>query len=110
MANNIFSTDVDYVKRFVDNQSKKIKMPNFTYLDAKLHPKYKDHIVVLSKNEFPEGVNMTFSYAQPIYDISYLHSDINMQPHFEAALDAYKAVSQEEKKKAEAAKTTKNLK
>jgi hypothetical protein len=62
MSKQIFDAKTDYVQRFVDNYSKIVKMPYFSYLDAKLHPKYKDHVVVLCKNEFPKDSNMTFAW------------------------------------------------
>ena len=61
MANHIFDGNTNYVERFTTNQSKRIKFPTFKYLDAKLHPRYKDHVVVLSSNEFPENVKMTYA-------------------------------------------------
>lgn len=57
----------------------------YRYLDHKLHPKHKDHIVVLSSNVFPEETSMTYGYEQPIYDISYLHS--MAEEEFKLALD-----------------------
>jgi len=86
MANQIFDQETDYVERFVKSHSKQIKMPNFTYLDAKLHPLFKDHIVVLSKNEFPQNVKMTYSWEPPIYSIDQLDSDENFKEHFKVAL------------------------
>ena len=62
MSNNIFSSEVDYVQRFVKNQSKLLKFPTFRYIDAKIHPKHKDHILVLSENKFPKNTKMTFSW------------------------------------------------
>jgi hypothetical protein len=52
------------------NQSKRIQFPNFKYLDAKFHPEFKDHVIVLSTNEFPDNVNMTYCWDQHLYGIS----------------------------------------
>ena len=66
MSNHIFESNVSYSERFIKNQCKQIKFPNFKYLDAKLHPKYKDHIVVLSSNQFPENVENDFRLGSSI--------------------------------------------
>lgn len=70
MSKKIFDSNVKYVERFLNKQSKRIEVPTFKYLDAKLHPKYKDHVVVLSTNEFPEGAKMTYCWDGVIYGIS----------------------------------------
>lgn len=53
MSNSVFDPNIKYAERFVNNHSKKIKFPEFKYYDAKIHPKYRDHVVVLSTNKFP---------------------------------------------------------
>jgi hypothetical protein len=87
MASNIYNPKVDYVKRFVKKHGKRIKMPNFTYIDAKLHPEYKNHIVVLGRCKFPRGTNMVYKFKNPIYSIECLHSDENFNQYFEESLD-----------------------
>ena len=73
MSNNIFDSKNNYVERFINNHSKRIKFPNFKYLDAKFHPKYKDHVVVLSSNEFPEDVKMTYAWESPITSLDHFN-------------------------------------
>jgi hypothetical protein len=70
----------------VKNQSKNVDLPDFTYIDAKVHPKHRDHLVVLSKNDFPKNKKMTYCYATPFYDISGLDYDEKFKTHFEAAV------------------------
>ena len=61
MSNLVFYPNIKYADRFVQNHSKRIKFPEFKYYDAKIHPKYRDHIVVLSTNKFPITLNGTNS-------------------------------------------------
>lgn len=70
MSNKILDSNVNYVERFLSKQSKRIGVPTFKYLDAKLHPKYKDHIVVLSTNEFPESTKVTYCWDDVVCGIS----------------------------------------
>ena len=70
MSNKILDRNTNYVERFLQKQSKTIEIPDFKYLDARFHPQYTDHIVVLSKNEFPEEVKMTYCWDSYIYGIS----------------------------------------
>lgn len=90
MSNRIFDSNASYVERFVTNQSKRIKLPTFKYLDAKLHPLYKDHIVVLSSNQFPEDCKMTYCWDDPFYSIDNIHAD-----HLDSFKDAYDRVVKE---------------
>ena len=99
MSNHIFESNVSYSERFIKNQCKQIKFPNFKYLDAKLHPKYKDHIVVLSSNQFPENVEMTSAWEAPFNGLKGidLDTDENYKSHFKAALDEVETLIMEEK-------------
>jgi predicted LPLAT superfamily acyltransferase len=101
MANNIFNPEIDYVKRFVDRHGKRIKMPNFTNLDAKLHPKYKNHIVVLGRNKFPSGTKMAYMFKNPVYNIEGLHYDENFKQYFEEALTEAELRQEEQKNEKE---------
>ena len=62
MDTNLFDKDESYLKRFIKNQGKRFDFPSFKYLDAKFHPKFKDHIVVLSENKFPENSKFTYGW------------------------------------------------
>ena len=79
MSSTIFERGVWYTERVVNNHSKRIKLPNFKYLYNKLHPKYKDHIVVLSTHNFPDNVNVTTNAYDPniygIYDMDSKYSE-----------------------------------
>lgn len=102
MSNNIFGGEARFCERFVNRQSKNVELPDFTYIDAKLHPKYKDHIVVLSKNDFPSNQKMTYCYQSPFYDISGLDYDEKFKTHFETAVvDMEKKEEEARKEKAQ---------
>ena len=60
-------------------------MPNFKYIDAKIHPKFKDHIIVLSTHNFPENVNITNVYDQNMNGISDI--DTKYSEEFKAAIE-----------------------
>lgn len=49
-------------------------MPSFQYLDAKFHPKYNDHIVVLSSNRMPDNISMGSAISGEMYDIANIDS------------------------------------
>jgi hypothetical protein len=85
MSKKIFDSNVSYVERFLNNQSKRIEFPSFKYLDAKFHPKLKDHIVVLSSNEFPSDVKMTYCWDGSMYGITDL--DTKYPENFNEALE-----------------------
>lgn len=72
MSYQIFDPNVNYVDRFMKNQSKRIQFPNFKYLDSKFHPEFKDHVIVLSTNEFSNNANMTYCWDQHLDGISEL--------------------------------------
>lgn len=87
MANQIFDGKTNYVERFTARQSKRIKFPTFKYLDAKLHPMYKDHVVVLSSNEFPSRIRMTYAFeGPPFYDINTLDEIPETAEYFKQAM------------------------
>lgn len=98
MSNNIFNPQGGYTERFIKNQGKKIKFPSFKYLDVQLHPKHKDHIVVLSQNEFPEGAKMTYWWETPIYDINNIHENEETKTYFEESLIEAEKLTQKIKK------------
>ena len=70
MYNKILDRNTNYVERFLSKQSKTLEIPDFKYLDARFHPQHTDHIIVLSKNEFPDEVVMTNCWDNYIYGIS----------------------------------------
>ena len=82
MAKNIFKDDGDfYTNRFIKKQGKELKFPTFKYLDIGIHPKYKDHIVVLSENKFPKNTNMTFCWDNSVtYMLTNMHDDEMYKP------------------------------
>jgi len=47
-------TEAEYAREYITNNSKKFKMPNSIFIDAKLNPMKADHIIILSKNVFPQ--------------------------------------------------------
>jgi hypothetical protein len=99
MSKNIFNPEGGYAQRFINNQSKKIKFPSFKYLDAQLHPKYKNHIVVLSESHFPEDAKMTYCFETPIYEINMLDTDETTKTHFEESLIEVETLILEDKRK-----------
>ena len=70
MYNKILDRKTSYVERFLSKQSKTVELPDFKYLDAMIHPQHADHVVVLSKNEFPNEFKMTYCWEDYIHDIS----------------------------------------
>lgn len=69
MSKNIFSDKVDYVNRFLTNQSRYLQFPSCVYQDAKLHASERDHIVVISEMKMPKGqkedkLDMKYSYCE----------------------------------------------
>ena len=84
-----------YTKRFVNEHSKKLKFPYYKYLDAKLHPTFRDHIVILSMNEFPENINLTYCWEDWINDIS----DIDVKYDQEFAMAIQRVLDEEKEAK-----------
>ncbi|CAI2365026.1 unnamed protein product [Moneuplotes crassus] len=69
MSKNIFSDKVDYVNRFLTNQSRYLQFPSCVYQDAKLHASERDHIVVISEMKMPKSekegkLDMKYSYCE----------------------------------------------
>ena len=75
----------------MNEHSKKLKFPYYKYLDAKLHPTFRDHIVILSMNEFPENINLTYCWEDWINDIS----DIDVKYDQEFAMTIQKVLDEE---------------
>lgn len=118
MSKNIFSEKIDYVNRFVKNHGKQLKFPSFIYNDVKLHPKHRDHIVVLSETKLPSnknkdtGLNKKFNMKHCM-DNNFMYSFAGL-PDDEKTKDIFKeevinAEREVEEEKA-AKKVSKNLK
>lgn len=89
MSNQVFDANISYVDRFMASHSKRVKFPSFRYLDAKLHPKYKDQVVVLSSNEFPTGMKMTNAFeTNSSFDVDRLDSLPSTKEYFVEAIEA----------------------
>ena len=86
MSREVQDTDTEYIQRFIEKQGRRIKMPTSVFVDAKLHPVYKDHIVVLSKNEFPSSMQISYAWEEDQCDISKMDTDPAMTKYFESAL------------------------
>ena len=95
-----------YTKRFVNEHSKKLKFPYYKYLDAKLHPIFRDHIVILSMNEFPENINLTYCWEEWINDISDI--DVKYDQEFAMAIQRVLDEEKEAKTNLPTTKTTDN--
>ena len=93
----------NYIKQHIDKYSRKFELPNSIFIDAKLHPIKKDHIIVLSRNVFPQHEKIEYLYMNN--DPNYAEAtqiDIINHPYFpEALLEGEKSdnpnISQEAK-------------
>lgn len=50
MSSQAAGENISHTKRFIDRHARKVDIPYSEFLDAKFHPKLKDHLVVLSRN------------------------------------------------------------
>ena len=74
MSQKVFDADTKYVDRFIKEYSKEHDFIDYKYYEAKIHPKYSDHVVVLSKNVFPKDAKLTvFDYYDNMYDVENLY-------------------------------------
>ena len=52
----MFSQSSGYTRKYLEKHCRKFQFPQTTHMDAKFHPKYKDHIIVVGKNNVPERI------------------------------------------------------
>lgn len=52
----MFSQNSGYTKRYLEKHCREFQFHQATHMDAKFHPKYKDHIIVVGKNNVPEEI------------------------------------------------------
>ena len=49
-----------FAKQYIDRHAVRFDLPNSIYIDAKLHPTQKNHIIVLSRNVFPQDTKVNY--------------------------------------------------
>ena len=50
-----------FTKQYIDRHAQmRFDLPNSIYIDAKLHPTQKNHIIVLSRNVFPQDTEVNY--------------------------------------------------
>ena len=75
MSQKVFDESKNYVDEFVKEYSKQYDFIDYKYYDARVHPKYSDHVIVVSKNVFPKEAGLKFyNHRNDFYDIQSLYN------------------------------------
>jgi len=87
----ISAQEDSYVQQHIDQYGHKFELPNSIFIGAKLHPIKKDHVVVLSRNVFPQGKKIYYLYNRYEDDSESDHAEISQidimnHPYFQKAL------------------------
>ena len=65
MSKGMFDKNISYTERFIKKHGKTIDFPFSQFMDAKFHPKYKDHLVVVSKVVCPKDLKFKYMSVRP---------------------------------------------